>query len=237
MGRKRNPWVRLYTKILQSADYMEAPYHVRVAWIALICYASDCNDGGRLISGTKPLDSARLARLANILLSQADDAIIYFLDCGMLTLDGDVLCVANWDEYQKPSDNSSYRVKKSRDNCNGDNAVTVTVQEEEVEIDEEAKRVAEILHSMIQVNMEDAGYNKSYPINAGSVAEIERLHRLDGVEYQTIEQVVVWCQKDEFWKMNILSGSKLRKQFPRLLMQMHSETQKKEEKIDVPRFV
>lgn len=240
MGRKRNPWVRLYTKILQCADYMEAPYHVRVAWVTIICHASDMNDGGRLISGTKPLNASRLARLANISEREAVEAIDYFCDCGMLSW-GDEPCgvvytVANWDEYQKPSDNSTYRTRKHKDR-NGDNAVLGTVQEEEEEIeaDVDAVRLAEMLHGLIQNNMTKAGYRKSYPLNAGSVSEIEKLHRIDGVEWDTIEEVIMWCQNDEFWKMNILSGSKLRKQFPQLLMKMKSDTRKTE--MEVPRFV
>lgn len=235
MGRKRNPWVRLYTKLLQSADYMEAEYHVRVAWIAIVCYASDCSEDGRLISGTKPLTPSALARIANITQEEAEDAMEYFVKCGMLEYNGGVPRVVNWDDYQKPSDNSTSRVQKYRQNCNGENAVTETAQEEE--LDKEAERLTTILHSLIQNNMTKAGYNKKYPINDGSITEIERLHRLDGVDYQTIEEVIVWCQEDEFWKMNILSGSKLRKQFPRLLMEMKSESRKQEERLEVPHFV
>ena len=35
-----------------------------------------------------------------------------------------------------------------------------------------------------------------------------------------IEHVIDWCQQDDFWKSNILSTVKLRKQFDQLSMKM-----------------
>ena len=235
MGRKRNPWVRLYTKLLQCADYMEAPLHVRVAWIAILCHASDLNSNGWLISGMIPLDANRLARIANITPKQATEAIDYLVYCKMLQRINGVLVVANWDEFQKPSDNSAGRVAKHR-NCNGDTAVTVTAQEESKNIEEEAIAAAMLLSEEISRNLVEAGY-KERNLNPRSwAADIEKIHRIDGIEYQTIERVIMWCQSDDFWKMNILSGSKLRKQFPRLLMEMQNENRKKAGVVDDVRF-
>ena len=56
---------------------------------------------------------------------------------------------------------------------------------------------------------------------------IEKINRLDGREWLEIEQVINWCQDDGFWKGNILSASKLRKQFPQLLAKMKSNGGKK----------
>jgi len=50
--------------------------------------------------------------------------------------------------------------------------------------------------------------------------DIRKLVEIDGREVPTVEAVIDWCQDSDFWKSNILSGIKLRKQFPTLLLQM-----------------
>jgi hypothetical protein len=50
--------------------------------------------------------------------------------------------------------------------------------------------------------------------------EIDLLHRIDLRSIDEIQSVIDFCQADSFWKTNILSTEKLRKQFPRLLLQM-----------------
>lgn len=50
--------------------------------------------------------------------------------------------------------------------------------------------------------------------------EIDRLIRIDKREAVEIEKVIIWCQEDSFWKSNILSAPKLRKQFPQLVLKM-----------------
>ncbi len=49
---------------------------------------------------------------------------------------------------------------------------------------------------------------------------IEKLHRIDGFDYETIYAVIEWVKNDSFWRSNILSGSKLRKQFSNLLVKI-----------------
>lgn len=56
------------------------------------------------------------------------------------------------------------------------------------------------------------------------VADVDRLHRIDGRGWTEIEAVVRWCQGDSFWKANILSASKLREKFSTLVMQMGRRT-------------
>jgi hypothetical protein len=50
--------------------------------------------------------------------------------------------------------------------------------------------------------------------------EMEKLHRIDGYGWDEIGSVIDWCQRDSFWKTNILSPAKLRKQFTQLRMKM-----------------
>ena len=48
--------------------------------------------------------------------------------------------------------------------------------------------------------------------------EIDRMLRLDGRPTDEAEQVIRWCQSDSFWQKNILSGSKIRKQYDQLVL-------------------
>lgn len=50
--------------------------------------------------------------------------------------------------------------------------------------------------------------------------EIERLNRIDGYSWQQIEATIRWVQNDSFWRSNVLSPGKLRKQFGALQLKM-----------------
>ena len=56
-------------------------------------------------------------------------------------------------------------------------------------------------------------------------ADIDRMLRLDGRDLQKVEEVIRWCQADDFWRGNILSGAKLREKFDQLTMQMQRDGQ------------
>ena len=49
---------------------------------------------------------------------------------------------------------------------------------------------------------------------------IERIHRLDGFDWDTIADVLEFSQKDPFWQKNILSGKTFREKFIQLLAKM-----------------
>lgn len=53
--------------------------------------------------------------------------------------------------------------------------------------------------------------------------DIEAIHRLDGRTYEQIEWMIRWTQQDDFWKKNILSPAKLRKQFNNLVVRAKSK--------------
>jgi len=51
-------------------------------------------------------------------------------------------------------------------------------------------------------------------------AEIEKLNRLDGIDWTDIEKAITFATSDSFWAPNILSGKKLREKYDQLAMQM-----------------
>ena len=50
--------------------------------------------------------------------------------------------------------------------------------------------------------------------------QIDRMIRLDKRKADDIESVIKWCQDNDFWKNNILSTAKLRKQYDQLKLKM-----------------
>ncbi len=52
------------------------------------------------------------------------------------------------------------------------------------------------------------------------VSTMDKIHRIDGRARAEIEQVILFSQNDRFWSTNILSVSKLRKQYSQLMLKM-----------------
>lgn len=59
--------------------------------------------------------------------------------------------------------------------------------------------------------------------------EADRMMRIDGRVFEEIIAVVEWVAQDAFWSQNILSTSKLRKQYTQLLAKAKYDIQKKQE--------
>lgn len=57
-------------------------------------------------------------------------------------------------------------------------------------------------------------------------ADVDKLHRLDGIAWPDIEAVIMWATADDFWAPNILSGTKLRDKYDQLVAQMKRQGSK-----------
>lgn len=57
--------------------------------------------------------------------------------------------------------------------------------------------------------------------------DIRLAHERDGRDYGLLDKMVTWCQNDSFWKTNILSGAKLRKQYDQMAMRANEERAQK----------
>jgi hypothetical protein len=56
---------------------------------------------------------------------------------------------------------------------------------------------------------------------------IDRALRIDKRTPDELKAVILWCQKDDFWRSNILSTAKLREKFDQLFLKMNSTKPKK----------
>lgn len=68
-------------------------------------------------------------------------------------------------------------------------------------------------------------------------AEVERLIRIDQRDPKEIAKIIVWCQKDGFWKANILSPAKLRKKYSELKIKRENDRAVRAETPAVRRLV
>lgn len=87
-------------------------------------------------------------------------------------------------------------------------------------------KLVEILVNFIKQNNpfyqnREFKYNQKKWIN-----DIRLMRERDGLTRQEISYLINFSQTDDFWKQNILSTSKLRKQVPKLVMQMKAKTKK-----------
>ena len=93
---------------------------------------------------------------------------------------------------------------------------------------------AKFLFKSIMKNSKPTKFVNNPPdINKWSL-DIEKLNRIDGVSYSKINQMITWCTAHDFWQGNILSGNKLRKNYPQLEIQkkkIKSQAETLEEKL------
>lgn len=87
-----------------------------------------------------------------------------------------------------------------------------------------SKKFAELLYSLIK-EQNPAWYVE--PNFEQWAADIEKIHRIDKRTYRQIEFTIRWAQNDNFWRKNILSPAKLRKQFNTLVIQITNQHKSK----------
>lgn len=91
----------------------------------------------------------------------------------------------------------------------------------------EALRLSGLLADNILINV--PAYRELQPGKRETTVErwaqdIDKLARIDNQSIPDIEATILWCQKDDFWKDNILSGSKLREKWDKLQIKMKATT-------------
>ena len=66
--------------------------------------------------------------------------------------------------------------------------------------------------------------NPKFPQNESQrqrwAKDFDLMIRRDKIDADDIAEVIDWCQNDNFWRSNILSGKKLREKYQQLVMKM-----------------
>lgn len=83
------------------------------------------------------------------------------------------------------------------------------------ETDKKAKELAHLLYDLIKKN------NPEWYVKPNWIVwseDIEKINRLDGRSYESIEKMIHWTQNDDFWSQNIKSPYKLREKYNDLVL-------------------
>jgi hypothetical protein len=102
--------------------------------------------------------------------------------------------------------------------------------EKEIEIEIEKKKdnifdenSTEFQLSLYLYELVNKNFTMKKPNLQTWATHIDKIIRIDGRSAEEIKKVIEWSQQDDFWKQNIRSTSKLRKQYAQLCMKMNTD--------------
>jgi len=107
---------------------------------------------------------------------------------------------------------------------NNINNSIVTTEKNYTDQDEQ---LTNLLYEKVKENYSFLIDNKTDNQKIDDYEEMNRINRIDKKDYKLIKAVILWCQQDSFWRKNIRSVQKLRKQFDNLMIRVYEK--KKEE--------
>lgn len=115
---------------------------------------------------------------------------------------------------EQPSDRKEKKRKeKKREEIKQNNIKTFSSDSDEY-------RLSVLLYEFMKLNNPNV---KKADLQSWS-KNIDLMIRVDKKNPKDIERVIAWCQKDSFWKSNILSTGKLRDKYDQLFVKMNATT-------------
>lgn len=95
------------------------------------------------------------------------------------------------------------------------NTQSVARKDKKFSVDSEAYKAASWLAEQLD-SRKTSGKPESEETKQRWAADFDKCNRIDGHPWEEIESTLIFCQSDAFWKTNIRSGEKFRKQYDRL---------------------
>lgn len=80
-------------------------------WMQLLSLAVECGDGGRLIIGNNPISVKEFSKIMGKSSKKMSKILENFLELEMLTKDGEVYVIKNWNKYQSLDRQENYLIK------------------------------------------------------------------------------------------------------------------------------
>ncbi|EOQ18640.1 hypothetical protein [Bacillus cereus] len=170
-------------------------------------------------------------------------AILVWLEKqGMISLDRGqgnrqytLITLLNWDLYQDR--NSQGNSKYTADGEGREHLVDINKNEKNVK--NEKKNTSRLKYEISDMEnakllfqlMLENNENCKEPNLESWANEMRLMRERDKRTEEQIQYVMKWSQRDPFWKTNILSPSKLRKQFDQLIMRIKEEREKRKKEI------
>ena len=79
-------------------------------WMQLLSLAVECGDGGRLIIGNNPISVKEFSKIMGKSSKKMSKILENFLELEMLTKDGEVYVIKNWNKYQSLDRQETYQI-------------------------------------------------------------------------------------------------------------------------------
>ena len=79
-------------------------------WMQLLSLAAECGDGGRLIIGNNPISVKEFSKIMGTSSKKMSKILENFLELEMLTKDGEVYVIKNWNKYQSLDRQETYQI-------------------------------------------------------------------------------------------------------------------------------
>ena len=79
-------------------------------WMQLLSLAVECGDGGRLIIGNNPISIKEFSKIMGKSSKKMSKILDKFLELEMLTKDGEVYVIKNWNKYQSLDRQETYQI-------------------------------------------------------------------------------------------------------------------------------
>lgn len=227
-------WIKIHRKILQSEFYKNLTGRQRDVIITLLLMADHESrewkykdktyrtEPGQVFTSFEKIrekcgkDCTRETVRATILNAENN----YFLT-RISHKTHTLITIENWETYQ--SDYTEQTQNKHRADTTQTRVTTTNKKKEYIySVDTPEYRLSKLLFTLMREN----NPNCKEPNVQSWCKDMNKLIRIDKREPEDIAAVIKWCQKDDFWKSNILSPNKLRKQYDQLKVKMPAEKTK-----------
>lgn len=219
---KNDKLFRVFMYCLLKASHKEHDQLVGDSVVAL--------KSGQLATGRKAISNATGLSEQNI-----KTAFSKLKALGILTIKPtnkySIITIANWDLHQQdnqqvtnkqPASNQHVTTNNNVKNDKNENKdlVEALPQRSKFKFLADDYRCAEWIYSLVV----KVATSTKKPNLESWANTIRMMRELDKLTYQDISDVFTWANKDSFWATNILSVTKLRKQFPQLQAKMKGAT-------------
>jgi len=229
-------WIRLHRRIMENRYWSSEPFTRAMAWIELLLLANHTTGyirkRGILIEvqrGQVGLSEESLAarwkwsrgKVTRFLSELIKTHQISRLPVQQNPKLSCLITITNYDLYQSTdtiagttneqlTDNKRYRNNNNKNDKNDKNKIFLSGCME--------VRLSEFL--LDRILSRNPGFKKP---NIQTWAKgMDRMLSVDNRSPEDVRNVITWCQDDPFWRNNILSVEKLRKQFDQLFLKMRS---------------
>jgi len=246
-------YISLHRQIWNNFVWDDKPFSMGQAWIDLLMLVNHedkyvVQHKMTVKRGQRILSQRYLAERWGWSRTKISDFLNSLQSADMLKFKSDtkktVITIANYDFYQKTKQQKSHRKatekppKSTNNNDNNDNKEYIVPDSSKDEPDKKKVKKtftheSDPYKAAKYMTDKIAKHTPNFPhIHESKIEDtrqrwaddIDKLLRIDNVNFDEFKKVLLFSQADPFWQKNILSGEKLRKQYGRLLVEISEKS-------------